>query len=69
MSSRCALLSVKWYSDDSATRFQSSAKLIRSEKIVKFGVFCLFVKLRLSPGRGKVIPGYRISGKIRVGSV
>ena len=39
-------------------------------KIVKLCVFCLFVKLRLSPGRVegpyKDIPGYRSSGKIRV---
>ena len=41
-------------------------------KIVTFCVFCLFVKLRLSPGRvgprDKDIPGYRNSGKIRVAS-
>ena len=29
----CALLSVKWNSDDSATSFQCSAKLIRSAKL------------------------------------
>ena len=53
-------------------------------KIVKCCVFCLFVKLRLSPGREapgvtnlvyressleKDIPGYRSSGKIRVASL
>ena len=37
-------------------------------KIVKLCVFCLFVKLRLSPGRGKDIPGNRSPGKIRVAS-
>ena len=38
-------------------------------KIVKFGVFCLFVKLRVSPGRlDKDIPGYRSSGKLHVAS-
>ena len=41
-------------------------------KIVKFCVFCLFVKLRLSPGRvgprDKDIPGYLNSGKIHVAS-
>ena len=41
-------------------------------KIVKCCVFCLFVKLALSPGRivprDNDIPGYRSSGKIRVAS-
>ena len=41
-------------------------------KIVKWCVFCLFVKLRLSPGprraRDKYIPRYHSSFKIRVGS-
>ena len=41
------------HSDDLATSFQSSAKLIRSAKL------CLFVKLRLSPGR--IPPGIKIS--------
>ena len=44
-------------------------------KIVKFGVFCLFVKLRLSPGcvgpgrrREQDIPDYPSSDKISVSS-
>ena len=55
MRSRCALFSVKWNSDDSATSFHCSTKLIRSYicKSVKLCVFCLFVQLRLSPGRVK----------------
>ena len=40
-------------------------------KIVKWCVFCLFVKLQLSMGcvgiRDKDIPDYRNCGKIRVG--
>ena len=65
-----ALPSVKWNSDDSAASFQCSAKLIRSPKCC---VFCLFVKLQLSPGHVEgpdkdMIPGYRSSGKIRVAS-
>ena len=64
---KCALLSVKWNSDDSATTFQYSAKLIRSAKLC---VFCLFL---LSPGRVApgitITTGYRSSGKkIRVAS-
>ena len=43
-----ALLSVKWNSDDSATSFQCSAKLIRSAKV--YNCVC-FACLRLSPGR------------------
>ena len=55
MRSRCALLSVKWNSDDSATNFQCSAMLT----VVKLCVFCLFVNLRLSPGH--VRAGIKIS--------
>ena len=69
----CTLLSVKWNSDDSATSFQCLAKLIRCVIFFNFYVFCLFVKLRLSPGRigprDKDIPGYRNSGTIRVASI
>ena len=68
MRSRCALLSVKWNSDDSATNNQCSAMLIRSEKVYNLVCFCLFVKQRLGPGRDKDIPGHRSSGKIRVAS-
>ena len=61
----CALLRVKWNSDDSVTSFQCSLNLIRSAKLC----VCLFVKLRLSLGHvGPGIPGYRSSGKIRVAS-
>ena len=35
----CAPLSVKWNSDDSATSFQCSAKLIRSAKLLNFVCF------------------------------
>ena len=61
----CALLSVKWNSDDSATSFQCSAKLIRSAKLYNYVCFGLFVPRR---PRVKDIPGYRSSGKIDVDS-
>ena len=61
----CALLSVKWNSDDSATTFQCSAKLIRSAKLKNGVCFGLFVPRR---ARVKDILGYRSSGKIGVAS-
>ena len=64
------LCPASWNSGDSAASFQCSAKLIRSAKCC---VFCLFVKLQLSPGHVEgpdkdMIPGYRSSGKIRLAS-
>ena len=70
-SALCALLSVKWTSDDLATSFHCSAKIIRSAKLDKFGVglFCLFAKSWPRSSRDKDrIPGYRCSGTIRVAS-
>ena len=61
----CALVSVKWNSDDSATIFPCSAKLIRSAKLKKYVCFGLFVPSR---ARVKDIPGYHSSGKIGVAS-
>ena len=41
---KCTLFSVKWNSDDLATSFQCSAKLIRSAKC------CVFCHCRVGPG-------------------
>ena len=46
-----SMRSAQWHSDDSATSFHYSAKLIRSAKLSFVCVFCLFVKLRLSSGK------------------
>ena len=51
------------YSDDSATAFQYSAKLIRSAKLSNSVCFGLFVPRR---ARVKDIPDYRSSGNIGV---
>ena len=72
MRSRCALLRVKWNSDDSATNFQCSAKLIRSKK--KCTIVCVlpvcYAATQSWPHKclDKDIPGYRSLGKIRVAS-
>ena len=67
---KCALLSVKWNSDHSATSFQCSTKLIRSAKSATYRyhkgttskMWCVFP----CRAQDKDIPGYRSSSKIRV---